>query len=277
VNEVLEVAGDVDYTIGHINFPGDVIIKGEIKDGFKVHSGGSVFCAKTLDASEVIAKKDLIVKQGIIGRNKGRIKVAGEVRTKFIENCYLEAKGSVYVDNGIMNSAIHSLKRVELVKKGIVIGGTLYAQDGVTAVQIGSALGPRTEIYCGIDYSVEQKLEWIRDKNIELVFKLKQIEKKLKAASAGRDKLLEVGGKIKQAIHKLNEAANALVFKLDKNEAAEVIVKGVIFPGAYIEIGHISYIVPRRMARVRFKLDKIKGKVIAEHLANGRGTQNGQY
>ncbi len=100
----------------------------------------------------------------------------------------------------------------------------------MTAVQIGSALGPRTEIYCGIDYSVEQKLQWIRDKNIEPVF------------------------------------------QLDKNETAEVIVKGVIFPSAYIETCHLSYIVPRWMTRVRFKLDKIKGKVISELLMNDRST-----
>jgi len=272
VNEILEVVGDVDYTIGHIDFPGDVIIKGEIKDGFKVHSRGSVFCAKTLDASEVISERDLIVKQGIIGKNRGKVKVGGEVKTNFIENCYLESEGSVYVENGIMNSAVNTLKKVELGMKGVVIGGTLYAQDGVTAVQIGSALGPRTEIYCGIDYSVEQKLEWIRNKNIELVFKLKQIKRKLKTVSPGRDKLLELGTKIKQVIQKLNETARLLVFKLDKNESAEVIVKGIIFPGAYIEICHFSYIVPRRMTKVRFRLDKKKGKVVVEPLMNDRST-----
>jgi uncharacterized protein (DUF342 family) len=274
VNEVLEIDNDVDYRTGHISFPGDVIIRGEVKDGFKVHSGGSVFCYKTLDASEVISKKDLIVQQGIIGRNKGIIKVGGVVKTKFIENCYLEAKGSVYVENGLMNSVIHTLKQVELGRKGVIIGGKIYAQDGVKAVQIGSAMGPRTEIYCGIDYSVQQKLEWIRDKNIELAVKLKQVEGKLKTTSAGSEKLLQLREKIKPAIHKLNEAANSMIFQLDKNEAAEVVVKGSIFPGAYIEICHLSYIVSRQMKRVRFKLDKEKGKIVAESLANDRRSRN---
>ena len=264
VNEVLEISSDVDYKTGHINFPGDVIIKGEIKDGFRVHSGGTVYCAKTMDASEVISQKDLIVKHGIIGRNKGRVKVAGKVETKFIENCYLEAKSDIFVENGILNSAIHTLKRLELGGKGIIIGGKIYAQDGVTAAQIGSALGPRTEIYCGIDYSVEQKLEWIRDKNIELALKLKQVERKLKAASEGKEKLIEVQEKLKQAIHRMNEAANSLIFQLDKNEEADVIVNGSIFSGAYIEICHFSYIVSREMKRVRFRLDKKKGRVVAE-------------
>jgi len=274
VNEVLVINGDVDYKTGHINFPGDVIIKGDVKDGFKVHSGGTVFCYKTLDVSEVISKKDLIVQQGIIGRNKGIIKVAGEVKAKFIENCYVEAGEPVYVENGILNSAIYTLKQVELGRKGVVIGGKIYAQDGVTAVQIGSAMGPRTEIYCGIDYSVQQKIEWIRDKNIELARRLKQVEGKLKTISAGSEKLLAVRGKIKGAIHKLNEAIHSLIFQLDKNEAAEVVVKGFIFPGAYIEICHLSYIVSRQMERVRFKLDKAKGKIIAESLANDRSLRN---
>lgn len=80
MNEVLEIDDDVDYKTGHINFPGDVIIRGEVKDGFKVHSRGSIFCAKTLDASEVISGKDLIVQQGIIGRNKGIIQVEGKLK-----------------------------------------------------------------------------------------------------------------------------------------------------------------------------------------------------
>ena len=57
VNEVLEVVGDVDYTTGHISFPGDVIVHGEVQDGFTVQSGGNIFCAMTLDATEVVAKK----------------------------------------------------------------------------------------------------------------------------------------------------------------------------------------------------------------------------
>jgi len=107
-------------------------------------------------------------------------------------------------------------------------------------------------------------LEWIRDKNIELALKLKQVERKLKAASEGKEKLIEVQEKLNQAIHRMNEAANSLIFQLDKNEDADVIVKGSIFSGAYIEICHFSYIVSREMKRVRFRLDKKKGRVVAE-------------
>ncbi len=223
-----------------------------------------------MDASEVISKKDLIVKRGITGRNKGRVSVAGRVEARFIENCYLEAKGEVIIESGILNSAIHTQKRITMGKKGIIIGGKLFAQDGVTAAQIGSRMSTRTEFYCGVDYVVKQKLEWIRDKNIELAIKLRQVEKKLKiaaqSASSGNEKLLKIREKIKQAISRLNQAANSLIFELDKNEDADVMVTGTVFPGVYIEICHFSYIVSRETKKMRFRLDKSKGRVIAETL-----------
>lgn len=267
VNEVLQIEGDVDYSTGHIDFPGDVILKGQVKDGFKVEAGGSIFCGKTLDASYVVGKKDLTVTFGIIGRKKGSIKVGGKVQAKFIENCYVEAGDTIYLDVGIINSAVYTSDRVELGKKGIIIGGTVNAQNGVTATQIGSATGPRTEIYCGTDYIVTNKLEWIRDNTVKLAYKLTQIEERLKKEVSHRKQLIALQDKIKQSIHTLNESAQTLVYKLDKNDNAEVVVKGKIFPGVYIEICHISYVVGREMDRVRFRLNKEQGIIATEKIS----------
>ena len=50
--------------------------------------------------------------------------------------------------------------------------------------------------------------------------------------------------------------------QLYKNEEAEVIVHDSVFPGVYIEICHVSYIVSRKMDRFCFRLNKTKGKII---------------
>ncbi len=264
VNEILELNGDVDYRTGHVDFPGDVVIQGEIKAGFRVQAGGSVYCAKTMDASEVLSAQDLVVRWGLIGRKSGKVKVGGGVTAKFIENCYVEAKGPVRVEVGILNSAVFSGDRVELGRKGVIAGGSVTAQNGVRATQLGTRMGPRTEIYCGTDYAVEHKLEWIRNKNLELAFKLTQVERRLKQPDGSRARLLEIQRRIREAIHKLNEAAQSLVFQLDKNEAAEVVVSGFAYPGVYIEICHVSFVVVRAMKSVRFYLDKEKGKILAD-------------
>jgi uncharacterized protein (DUF342 family) len=264
VNEILELDGDVDYRTGHVDFPGDVLIRGEIKAGFRVQAGGSVYCAKTMDASEVLSAQDLVVRWGLIGRKSGKVKVGGGVTAKFIENCYVEAKGPVLVEVGILNSVVCSGDRVELAQRGVIAGGSVTAQNGVRTTQLGTRMGPRTEIYCGTDYSVEQKLEWIRNKNLELAFKLKQIERRLMRTDYSPARLLEIQQRIRQAIHKLNETAQSLVFQLDRNESAQVVVSECVYPGVYVEICHVSFVVVRVMKGIRFYLDKDRGKVVPD-------------
>jgi len=261
VNEVFEIYGDVDYRTGNISFPGDIIIHGRVNDGFKVESGGSIFCKGTLDASEVVCEENLVIDRGIIGRKKGKVKVGGITNAKYIENCYVESQDSIYIKTGILHSVIHTLNKLEMGMESIIVGGKIFAQNGVIAQQIGTKMGIKTEIVCGTDYTIQQKLEWIKDKTVELALKLGQIEEIIKSGDSNNKKLLETRDKIINSIHKLNKATKTLMLHLNKNESAEIVVKGIVFPGVYIEICHISYIVPRNMEGVRFFIDKEKGKI----------------
>jgi hypothetical protein len=161
-----------------------------------------------------------------------------------------------------MNSSIHTLDRVEMGERGIIVGGLVYAQNGVSTAQVGTDRSPRTEIHCGIDYTVEQKLVWIRDKTIALATKLKEVEAKVKSSPEAATRLAELHGKIAKAIHQMNAAARGLAQKLDKNERAEVSVRETVFPGTYIEICHVSHIVAKPLRNVTFRLDKAKGKIV---------------
>jgi uncharacterized protein (DUF342 family) len=263
VSEVLEIKGDVDYSTGHIDFPGDVIVQGQIKQGFKVKAGGSLTCARLIDASEIVCGGDLETGQGILGRMQGTVKVGGKVRAKFIENCYLEAGGDVTVSTGCLNSVIYTLGTFVTGPKGVIIGGKVYAQKGVSAFQIGSAAGVRTEIHCGVDYRVQQKLTWIRDKNIELALKLKEVESTL-ASKGGTPRLAELRDKLKAAIRKMNDSAKEMIASLTKNEDAAVTATGEIHHGVFVEICHVPLIVERPTGKVRLVLDKAFGIVSPE-------------
>ena len=159
-----------------------------------------------------------------------------------------------------MNSSIHTLDRVDMGERGIIVGGLLYAQNGVSAAQIGTERSPRTEIHCGVDFTVEQKLVWIRDKTVALAVKLKEIEAKMKASPESAGRLADLREKIAKAIHQMNAAARGLVQKLDKNERAGVSVRETVFPGTYIEICHVSHIVAKPLRSVTFRLDKGTGQ-----------------
>jgi uncharacterized protein (DUF342 family) len=266
VSEVLEILGDVDYSTGHIDFPGDVIVQGQIKQGFKVKAGGSLTCARLIDASEIQCGGDLETGQGILGRMQGTVKVGGRVRTKFIENCYVEAGGDVLVSTGCLSSVINTLGSVTTGPRGVIIGGKLSAQKGVSAFQIGSSAGVRTEIHCGVDYRVQQKLTWIRDRNIELALKLKEVEGSLAAKGQRNPRLADLRDKLKAAIRRMNDSAKALIGSLTKDEGATVVARGDLHHGVYVEICHVPLVVSSSTSRVRLVLDKTFGVVSPERL-----------
>jgi uncharacterized protein (DUF342 family)/AmiR/NasT family two-component response regulator len=266
VNEVLEIPGDVDYSTGHIDFPGDVIVQGQIKQGFKVKAGGSLTCNKTIDASEVECGGDLVTNGGILGRVQSTVKAGGQIRAKFIENCTVEAGGDVIVSTGCLNSIVNTLGSVTTGNKGVVIGGKLCAQKGVTAFQIGSSTGVKTEICIGEDYRVRQKLAWIKEKNAELTGKLKEVETSLAVREKGNPRLQQMRDKLKAAIQKMNDSAKSLTTSLASSKVAAVAARGDLHLGVTVEICRVPFLVTKPMNAVRLVLDKTSLVISAERL-----------
>lgn len=267
VVSVLVIPGNVDYSTGHVDFDGDVVVAGDVVEGFKVKATGSIFCAQTVAATEIECGKDLIVGRGIIGRQNGTVKVGGEIRCKYVEHCYAEARGPIRTIVGAVNSVINTLDSFETGPRGILVGGKVRAQNSVTAGQIGTEMGPPTEIYCGIDFSVLDRLEWIRDRNMELANKLAEVKKRSRSPQAADAALKDLEAKLHDAIRRMNEASVKLVSHLDKNEESTVIARELVHPNTYIEICHASFVVSRRMHATAFRLMKDRSRVEAAPLA----------
>lgn len=261
VKQILEIKTDVDYSTGNIDFPGDVFIYGEVKDRFSVRAGGSLYCSSTLDAYRVSCGGDLIVSGGIIGRKDGEVKAEGKISCRFIENCYVEAGGSISVKTGILKSVINTKDMLEMGNRGTLLGGKVFAQNGVRAHQIGSRSQAQTEINCGLDFSVQKKLFWIKDNLLKLVELKRKIEEKISRGTEETQSLQDKKQEIKNKIRKLSDASIALLNQLDKNDAAFVAVEDTIYSGAYIEICHTSFVVTKPLHKGRFTLNKKIGKI----------------
>jgi uncharacterized protein (DUF342 family) len=246
------------------------MVAGEVKRGFKIKAGGSLYCNRVVDATEAVCGGDLITNQGILGRGSGVVKAGGGLQARFIENCYVEANKTVSISTGCLNSLVHTLESVDAGAKGLIVGGVIMAQNGVSTGQLGSASGTHTELKCGINYTVSKKLAWIRDRNVALALKLKEVERVISGGKEGEPKLADFRGKLKAAIHRLNEAARVLVMELANNESASVVVFNTVHPGTCIEICNIPYIVERPQTHVVFSLDKKNGKVVCNKLSRNR-------
>ena len=137
VQEHLVIKGAVGYRTGHIVFPGDVKIDGQVSDGFRIYSGGSIVIKQTLDLTEVVANGDILVTGGIIGKGSARIKCGGGIKAKFIENCRIAARDTIHVESEIINSYIYTLDAIRMGDKGKILGGEIFSLHGLRAGGIG--------------------------------------------------------------------------------------------------------------------------------------------
>lgn len=267
VEQVLEVKGDVDYGTGNIDFPGDVIVHGVVRDDFTIKCGGSLLCMQALDASDIYSQGNVSVRGGIIGKAESAVKAGGTVAAKFVQNCYIDAGADVRVNTEIRNSIVNANGAINLgssSRHGTILGSKLHAQKGVSVGQLGSPSGAACEVVCGVDFQVLQKIEWIREKNTELALQLRKVREHISKSQTPQQDLLDREQRLMDAVNKLSEASRSLLLKLDKSEDATVRVSGTVYPGTYIEICHVSHIVSSSRSNVVFRLDKEKGRISVE-------------
>jgi uncharacterized protein (DUF342 family) len=284
VQNFLVIKGAVDYRTGHIVFPGDVEIDGPVSDGFKIYSGGSITIKQTFDVTDSVSKGDLNVSGGIIGRGRALVKVGGELRAKFIENCTIACRNRITVDTGIVNSSVYTMDKIEMSERGKILGGEIYAVQGISAGSIGKKSGKATRIHCGVNFTAQQEKEKCNYRLRILSAKLGKLRELITieqgagqgAGQAGVGQAPEANprlAKMEELLKRLEEEQKktaaritAILGKINSDENAVVEVQGEIAPGTLIEICQIALFVSEPLKHVRVRLDRGLGKLVSEPL-----------
>lgn len=200
VNELLTIDHDVDLSIGNIKFAGDVLIKGDVREGFAVEADGNVTIIGTVEGAKIVSRGDLTIKYGMTGGNKGVIRTDGNLNCIFLENCKVYAKGDINVGQ-VMYSEVASDRTITISgSKGSVTGGKIIAGKNITANIIGAANNPclKTEIVLGCTPHMLKKynsLVKMQTDTEEKISKLNQdiryIESNIENATEERKEMLE--------------------------------------------------------------------------------------
>lgn len=262
VEETLVIPGNVDYRVGHIMFPGDVMIQGGVSDGFKVYSGGSVTIQQTMDAFDVSVKKDLICMMGLIGKDQGLVRVGGELKAKFVENAKVAVRGNAEISGSVVGSKLYILGALNMSDKSRIVGGETWATHGIKSGWLGGSTRPLTIVNAGIDFTMQQKLNKANASLRELAVKVARLDQILKQRpepkiQAQRDQLAEKAAALSASIQEIARL-------VDINEDAAIELKFGVYPGVMITICHASLKIEKPLKKTRFSLDKIANKIIVE-------------
>ena len=177
---VFEVNGDVDYSIGNIDFIGTVVIRGNVLTGFKVKAAGDIRVIGGVEGAELESSGSIEVTGGILASNKGYIRAGKNVKSTFIQDGNVSAAEDVLVSQSIMHSHVRAGRNVVCSgTKGLIVGGTIQAGERVIARNIGNTMSTATAIEVGVRPELRGELLELRAQVKALSENLDKTEKAL--------------------------------------------------------------------------------------------------
>lgn len=241
VRPLMEIPGNVDSSVGNINFLGDVRIYGDICSGFMVRAMGSITVDGVVEACTVEAGGDLIVSGGIQGDDRAVIRVQRNLYVRYLENSSIYVKESLYTDS-IINCEVYCDGSVEV---RTILGGTVRAAHKVSAGVIGSPTENQTGIVLGGLPCGDFDYERLTRETQRLEEELEQAERRPDSPDKLRRlrmRLIGNQGKLK----KLDKERACLVAD-PKGPGVRRMVCDVVYPGTSLTIGQASHCFERRL------------------------------
>ncbi len=268
VEEVYEVSG-VNIKTGNITYMGTVIVRGNVEDGFSIKADGNIEVHGSVGNCHLEALGDIVISQGVMGRDEGEIISSKSVWARFIQNAKITAGEYVVVNDNIMNSEVTAMKRILLKgKRAAIIGGHLFATEIVSAKNIGSLNGGiETIIEVGIDPKAKQRLLEIQgmtsnlekeldevNLNIQTIEKTKEIRRTIpKEKEETLNKLKEQKISLEENTAKLSKEFEDIQKRLrELRVVGKVMASGTVYPGAKITVRDVSDEVQQEIKSVCF-------------------------
>lgn len=189
VETVYKVAGDVNMKTGNITFLGSIVVTGNVEDNFHIKASGNIEIYGTVQKAVVEADGDIVIRQGITGRNEAKIISSnGNIIAKFIQDANVVTDKDVVVQEVIMNSTVSAGGSIICNgKKAYIVGGVTRAGKMVLAKNLGSKSTPPTEITVGLSPKLLRQVEEYYSKKNEAQTKLDSLYKTLRTLKARKE------------------------------------------------------------------------------------------
>jgi uncharacterized protein (DUF342 family) len=270
VETVYRINGDVGIKTGNVTFLGSIIITGNVEDNYHVKAAGNIEIFGTVQKSVVEADGDIIVRQGITGREEARIEsTGGNIVAKFIQNATVITDKDIIVQEGIMHSHLMAGGRVMCKgKRAQIVGGVIQATKLIAAKVIGSQANPTTELIVGNNPKILKQIQEYEDKKLENQTKKDQILKTLKTLQARREsdpasftpenaahlQKLEAGvKKLDKRIEEYSQEIQTLFAYMEEQSAnGKVSVEKTLFGGVILRIKNAEFKVKNEVKHKTF-------------------------
>jgi uncharacterized protein len=144
VSAVMELDKGVDFRTGNIRFDGDVRVKGNVSEGFRIEAGGDIRIEGDAEGAVLAsARGNVQVTGGFFGQGKGSIQAKGEVKVAFARQAEIKC-GKLTVEKALQDCQVVTHGMAAGKRDTRVFGGKILCYGSARLAHVG-AEGCRTE------------------------------------------------------------------------------------------------------------------------------------
>lgn len=259
VETVYRINGDVGVKTGNVTFLGSIIITGNVEDNYSVKAAGNIEIYGTVQKALVEADGDIVIRQGVTGREEARIEsTGGNIVSKFIQNATAVTEKDIIVQEGILHSHLMAGGKVICKgKRGQIVGGRIEAALLISAKIIGSQANPQTDLIVGVNPKILKQIADYETKKKENQEKLDQITKTFRTLKARKEadpaafaaesetQLQKLDAGIKKLEKRINEFTNEIqtltTYMDDQAAQGRISVEKTLYSGVTLRIRHADF------------------------------------
>ncbi len=250
VEPVYSIKGDINYSVGNIDFKGSVKIEGNVVSGFSIKATESIEVNGVVEDCSLEAGMDISVKGGVLGADRGIMKAGRDLSALFVENCHVEAGRNIVVGD-TLNSELFAGDSIDVaLGTGRVIGSRLSAQNLVTMNTLGSPIAGRTQVSVGFEPKTLALLKELKEEAEKTERTIEEIRKHISTLEemslAGRlpdekerlyGRLLATADELEHQLQEQRGRVEMIESTMTKAAQPTVRVRGACYPNARIKIG----------------------------------------
>ncbi len=250
VEHTFRVNGNVNNSVGNINFTGNVIVSGDVCEGYSIRTNGDVTVYGIVEGASIYAGGNIILQKGINGMSKGILEAQKNITAKFIENCTVRAGGDIKSES-VINSTVEADGGLTLTGRGTLVGGSITVFGSVEAKIVGSRSYTPINIVLGVTPNMLRERLQIRQQHKAVLSEFQSLnsdilflEQSQNLSDQERQKLLaQYRGKLNLVLFKKNRLEKKISKYSDQQSQPLTctLTCTTAYPPLRITIGSASY------------------------------------
>lgn len=262
IEQVVTINGNLDSSVGNISFVGDVIIKGEVLEGFKISSNSNIIVGGNVNGATLEADGDIVIKKGCINST---VVAHGSVTINFCEHSNISCDGDLTSSNFVVCDVYCGGYLTTKGKGGGMMGGKYTCLNSVEVSSIGTKNYTPTLLTVGDNALLSEEKEAVNRQIEKLTADLEKVvlvidflnKKKKELHTLPEDKEEMLGNACRQKIligvetKKMWQRIDEIDVALAQKQHLSVKCQGYMYPGVKIIINDATLKVETEQVRTR--------------------------